>query len=221
MAENDETSPSPSAFEFGRNWLSYSERALDQEKVIQARKAFRTLFAGIDLHGRRFLDIGFGQGLPLFLAQEAGADVLGIDLDPLCAAALDATRRFFPVKEQPRILLVSILDPEFLNDQAAAGGFDIVHSWGVLHHTGQMWPAIRNAAALVRDGGYLIISVYNRHWTSPLWRVFKSIFHRLPRPLQDAVVSLLYPIFRWRARTLSQEETARGMDPDPGPGIDR
>jgi 2-polyprenyl-6-hydroxyphenyl methylase/3-demethylubiquinone-9 3-methyltransferase len=200
------------AFGFGRNWLSYSERALDQDKVKQARAAFGTLFQDIAMRDRRFLDIGFGQGLGLFLAQEAGADVLGIDVDPLCAAALDATHRFFPALKPPRIQLVSILDPNFLREQGAAGGFDIVHSWGVLHHTGQMWNAIRNAAALVKDDGIFVISIYNRHWSSPLWRIFKFIFNHLPRFLQEVSVAMLHPIFRMRARALAKEETSRGMD---------
>jgi 2-polyprenyl-6-hydroxyphenyl methylase/3-demethylubiquinone-9 3-methyltransferase len=199
-------------FGFGRNWLSYSERALDQEKVNRARQAFAALFEGIEVRDRRFLDIGFGQGLPLFLAQEAGANVFGIDVDSLCLAALAATHRFFPAAKLPRTQLISILDPNFVREQCAAGGFDIVHSWGVLHHTGQMWNAIGNAATLVKDGGILVISIYNRHWTSPFWRAFKFLFNHLAYPLQEGLVSVCYPLFKKRARALAREESTRGMD---------
>lgn len=61
-----------------------------------------------------------------------------------------------------------MLDTEFLG---SLGDFDIVYSWGVLHHTGDMWAALGNACSLVTPGGKLFISLYNdqgrasRMWT--------------------------------------------------------
>jgi SAM-dependent methyltransferase len=202
-------------FSFGANWLSYSSRSLDQSKIASAREAFQRLTQGIDLRGKRFLDIGFGQGIPLYLAQEAGAEVVGIDLDPICAEALNATARFFPEEPRPTVCIASILDDEFVARERASGDYDIVHSWGVLHHTGAMKHAFRNAAALVKENGVLIISIYNRHWTSPLWGSIKRLFNRLPPPLQEAAVSASYPLFYLRARRLNRPNEAaddRGMD---------
>src|SRR5207302_2415742 len=76
-------------------------------------------------------------------------------------ATLETLRQLPPVKE--------------------AGGFDIVHSWGVLHHTGAMNEAIPHAAALVRPGGYLVIAIYDSHWTSPIWRLIKRAYVLLPK----------------------------------------
>jgi SAM-dependent methyltransferase len=202
-------------FSFGKNWLSYSKIALDHSKIAAARKAFASLTCDIQLRGARFLDIGFGQGLSLFLAAEAGADVYGIDVDPLCGEAVAATHRFFPSTPPPRIAIASILDNEFVQEQLKNGGFDIVHSWGVLHHTGDMAKAFRNTATLVKPGGFLIISIYNRHWTSPLWRTVKYGFNEIPRFIQEAVVFALYPVFYFRARSLSGNDgqlATRGMD---------
>src|SRR2546430_15184752 len=100
-------------FSFGRNWLSYATTSLDQDKINSARQAFSILTRGIDLRGKRFLDIGFGQGLALFLAAEAGADALGIDVDPISSEALKATHRFFPSILLPHVQIASILDDEF------------------------------------------------------------------------------------------------------------
>jgi 2-polyprenyl-6-hydroxyphenyl methylase/3-demethylubiquinone-9 3-methyltransferase len=202
-------------FSFGRNWLSYSQSALDQDKIERAREAFGALTRGIELRGARFLDIGFGQGLPLFLAAEAGADAFGIDVDPVCGEALETTGRFFPSETVPRKKIVSILDDDFVRTQQSEGGFDVVHSWGVLHHTGNMAKAFRNAASLVKPGGFLIISIYNKHWSSPVWLAVKYLFNHVPRFLQKAMAWALYPLFRSRARALYDQEsvvTSRGMD---------
>jgi SAM-dependent methyltransferase len=202
-------------FSFGKNWLSFSEKTLNETRIASARAAFRSLFQGIEMNNARFLDIGFGQGLALFLAAELGAEVLGIDVDPLCLQALQRTQRFFRSIAVPPTRLVSILDDEFVRDQEAKGGFDVVHSWGVLHHSGDMLKAFRNAAVLVKKGGFLIISIYHKHWTSPLWRAAKFIFNHVPRLLQESIVLMLYPAFHLRARSLSGNDSplaSRGMD---------
>jgi SAM-dependent methyltransferase len=136
-------------------------------------------------------------------------------MDPLCREAAETTQRFFPSVPLPRITIASILDDEFVQKQNKNGGFDIVHSWGVLHHTGEMLKAFRNAAAVVKPGGFLIVSIYNRHWTSPLWRAVKYSFNHIPRFMQEGMVFALYPAFHWRARALSREDSqlaGRGMD---------
>lgn len=195
--------------------MSYSTRALDQRKITSAREAFRSLTEGIELHNARFLDIGFGQGLALFFAAKSGAEVFGIDVDPVCREAVAETHRFFPAKPLPKIQLVSVLDDEFVRKQQDVGGFDVVYSWGALHHTGHMIKAFRNAAAMVKDNGYLIISIYNKHWTSPLWHAVKYVFNRLPSVLQGAMVWSFYPLFYFRALSLARGNDSlalRGMD---------
>src|SRR4051794_2749542 len=190
-------------FSFGENWVSYSRGALNQEKVDSAREAFASLTRGIELQGARFLDVGFGQGLALFLATEAGARVYGIDVDPRCREALEALSRFFPTQPLPQIEIASILDDDYVREQQGTGGFDVIHSWGALHHTCDMQKAFRNVAALVKPGGFLIIAIYNRHWTSPWWNAVKHAFNRLSGFLQEAAVLAVYPFFYLRARSLS------------------
>src|SRR6185437_11910436 len=38
--------------------------------------------------------------------------------------------------------------------------YDVVHSWGVLHHTGDMWRAIRTSALRVKPNGIYAIAIY-------------------------------------------------------------
>ena len=50
------------------------------------------------------------------------------------------------------------MDDEYMNNLSL---FDIVYSWGVLHHTGDVWHAIENAASRVKPGGIFYIALYS------------------------------------------------------------
>ena len=138
-------------FDFGKNWIEYSSIALNHRKANQARYDFMELFKGIDLRGKLYLDIGFGQGLSLLTATECGAITFGIDVNPLCREALNISKKYFSnVKiKNSSIVIGSLLDQNSINklhklSPDENGLFDIVYSWGVLHHTGNMKKAMEN-----------------------------------------------------------------------------
>lgn len=215
--------PEPVQFDFGQNWKSFSASALDSAALEAARTGFHDLFAGVPLEGQSFLDIGFGQGLGLCLAHEAGAQVHACDINPKCVEALQSTARFFPDFPLSSLPLVvgSILEAgtieklQSLRAGPGQGGFDVVQSWGVLHHTGDMVTAIRNAASLVKPGGYLVLAIYNTHWSSPIWHAIKRAYVSVPVLLQRFLTALFVPIIFLakfavtRQNPLRQE---RGMD---------
>lgn len=184
------------SFDFGKNWLSFSRRALSQARIDAARKDFLLLFNSTPLVNKTFLDIGFGQGLACFFAQEAGADIYGCDINPLCKTALDETRRFFKGSRTFPLVIGSILSPQIQAtlEHFAPDGFDIVHSWGVLHHTGDMESAIAVSAGLVRKNGHLVLALYNRHWCGPVWRIFKKWYCKSPSILQKFLILFFIPV---------------------------
>jgi len=210
-------------FNFGRNWRDFSRNALSSERVEQARNDFDDLLSGVPLKRRSFLDIGFGQGLTLLLAASGGATVVGCDINPLCAEVLQENRkRYFPELNGRNIPIIvgSILDESVVEKlraaaPGAAGLYDIVHSWGVLHHTGNMKRAIEATASLVKPGGNLILAIYARHWSSPAWRAIKYSYVHCPALLQKLLVSAFYPIIyvaKWLVTRGRVTEKARGMD---------
>lgn len=209
-------------FDFGQNWANFSANAATGERVAQARSQFAELVAGIELKGRSFLDIGFGQGFSLLSARALGANVVGCDINPKCHEVLKHNRLHFadmgidPIPlEVGSILDNTTVDSLRSNDAAHGQGFDIVHSWGVLHHTGDMARAIGNAASLVRPGGYLVIAIYNRHWSSWAWLWIKAVYVHSPTWLQRALVAVLYPVIwlaKWAVTGTDPKHKRRGMD---------
>jgi 2-polyprenyl-6-hydroxyphenyl methylase/3-demethylubiquinone-9 3-methyltransferase len=202
-------------FAFGKNWQNYARYALTRARIEHARQAFQKLYASIDLHGKTFLDIGFGQGLALFFAREMGADVLGIDSDADNLVSCQHTSVFFQDQQIPHIRVASILDPAFVQEQLQRGQCDIVHAWGVLHHTGDMWQALYHAIQLVKDGGYLMIAIYNAHWSSPIWRLIKWSYNYAPDIVQQMLIVLFYPIIycaKWIVTGTNPKRKERGMD---------
>lgn len=208
-------------FDFGSNWLEYSQYALSERKIKEAQKNFEELTEGIQFYNKTFLDIGFGQGLTLLSAYQKGALVHGCDINFVCFEALQKTLNFFPEADLANIPLVlgSILDARIVKElQKKVGGngqFDIVHAWGVLHHTGSLKNAIYNSAYLVKPGGHLILAIYNRHWTSPLWERIKRLYCTLPTPAKKMMVVGFYPII-WTAKAMvigkNPKHKKRGMD---------
>src|SRR5271165_3467324 len=146
-------------FDFGENWQRFSHHALSVARVAQACTEFQELIAPIPLKGRSFLDIGFGQGLTLLAAASLGAHAIGCEISPKCSAALARNIRYFPDLEVlPCTVIGSILDSpvvEALFTANSSRPYDVVHSWGALHHTGNMRLAIEQASRLVAPEGYL------------------------------------------------------------------
>lgn len=109
---------------------------------------------------------------------------------------------------------MSILDEDFFN-KLSVKEYHVVHSWGVLHHTGNMNLAIKNAVKLVKPDVFFILAIYNRHWTSPIWKIIKIFYCMLPGVIQELILMLFQPIMKIRAKSTRSDEdvnTERGMD---------
>ena len=166
-------------FEFGDNWTRFLA-VLDEPRIAAAERALQAMLEMERLDGLSFLDVGSGSGLSSLAARRLGARVTSFDYDPQSVACTgELARRYFPGDPSWTIHRRSVLDRDAL---AALGTFDIVYSWGVLHHTGQMWDALQNVIAPVKPGGRLFIAIYNDTGTqSRRWRQIKRIYNGLPR----------------------------------------
>ena len=123
-------------YDFGRNWSEFAEK-LTPAAISQAETALTRLIKSPA--NNTFLDIGCGSGLHSLAALRLGvARVVAFDYDE---DSVETTRRVlteFNDRAEWEVTQGDILAPS----NSITGLFDIVYSWGVLHHTGAMWQAI-------------------------------------------------------------------------------
>ncbi len=178
-------------FEFGRNWSAFLS-VLDDERIATAVQSLRTMLECESLAGRSFLDIGSGSGLFSLAARKLGARVHSFDFDSNSfACTQELKRRYFSDDADWRVEQGSALDAGYV---ASLGTFDVVYSWGVLHHTGKMWQALENAVIPTTPGGKLFIAIYNDTGSQARrWHWIKRTYCRLPRLLKTpfAVAAIL------------------------------
>ena len=169
-------------FEFGKNWESFLGK-LNNERISISQSSLSGMLEETSLSGKSFLDVGSGSGLSSLAAKNLGANVTSFDFDESsvwCTSELK--NRYYSSDKSWTIMQGSALDSEFLLE---LGRFDIVYSWGVLHHTGKMWAAIDNCLHLVKDDGKFFIAIYNDQGIkSHFWWIVKWLYNKLPRILR-------------------------------------
>lgn len=204
-------------FAFGRNWASYAE-GITQNEVDAAEAGLSRLLGGARLDGRRFLDIGCGSGLHSLAALRLGAsEVVATDIDPDSVATTRAVlERHAGGGWRTKEISVFDLSPE------TYGRFDVVYAWGVLHHTGDMVRAIRQASSLVAENGEFVFALYRRIWMDEFWRREKRWYAYASPRAQARARAVYVALFRLGLRLTGRRfadyvagyRSNRGMDYD-------
>jgi SAM-dependent methyltransferase len=175
--------PDSVRFAFGENWQRFLT-VLDEDRISEAERSFKSMLGHDRLDGLRFLDIGSGSGLSSLVAIRLGAErVHSFDFDPQSVACtIELKRRFFPDAAGWTIEAGDASDELYMR---SLGEFDVVYAWGVLHHTGEMWTSLEHACSAVAPGGRLWISIYNdQGLQSRIWRRIKRTYNRLRPPFR-------------------------------------
>lgn len=185
-------------FGFGRNWADFA-RVVDDERILEAEGSLKQMLDVEDLSGLRFLDIGSGSGLfSLAAARLGAAQIHSFDFDADSVRTTETLKsRYFSDAPHWTVERGSVLDQSYIE---SLGKWDVVYAWGVLHHTGDMWTAVTNAASAVAPNGKFFVSLYTDQGVrSRMWRVVKRVYNRLPTALRAPYVVLVMLPFEVRA----------------------
>jgi 2-polyprenyl-3-methyl-5-hydroxy-6-metoxy-1,4-benzoquinol methylase len=140
-------------FEFGNNWLSFLKHISD-ESISSAKNNICLWLDNEDLSEQRILDIGCGSGIHSFAFWKLGVkEIISFDFD---SNSVKATLILWETAGRPdnwKVFQGSVLDDVFL---IGLGKFDIVYSWGVLHHTGDLWNSVLNSISFCTHNNSIV-----------------------------------------------------------------
>ncbi len=146
-------------FSFGKNWESFL-KTISEDSIAAATEDIEKWLGPNSVKGRTVVDIGCGSGIHSLVFYLKGARaVMSFDVD---VHSISATRSVWEQAGGPinwKVQHGSIMDGAFVE---SLGKYDIVYSWGVLHHTGSMWAAIEKSLELVKHGGLYWIAIYKK-----------------------------------------------------------
>ena len=180
-----------SHFKFGENWADYA-RTITKEKIAVAIQEISVLLDMDSLEGKTFLDVGCGSGIHSLAALALGAKkVIALDIDPDSVKTTHDVLSKNSVNNNWECFELSVFELDALK----LGKFDVVYSWGVLHHTGDLWRAVEKTAFLVQDSGFLAIAIYIKTPFCWVWKWEKRLYSKFPRFLQKICLNFFASVW--------------------------
>lgn len=223
MNDFDDQIKGKKRFKFGKNWQSYLKH-LNQEKINNSKDSILKFLNKKTLKGKTFIDVGSGSGLSSLSARLLGAKVHSFDFDTESVASTQYLKdKYFKGDNSWTVEQGSAIDSEYMKQLST---YDIVYSWGVLHHTGNMQRGLELVEKIVKpNGGLLYLALYNdQGFSSKAWTLVKKTYVKSPFVLKQLIILLSYfriwgpptikdfirikPFDTWRKRKLD-----RGMSP--------
>jgi ubiquinone/menaquinone biosynthesis C-methylase UbiE len=129
-------------------------------------------------HGKKVLEIGVGAGTDFLQWIRAGAQAYGIDLTPEAIENTKSRLELYQLKAAD----LRVADAE--NLPYPDNFFDLVYSWGVIHHSPNTQRCLEEIIRVTRPGGSVKIMVYNRHSLYAAYLYFRFAIMR-GRPFQS------------------------------------
>ena len=177
-------------FSFGKNWISYSKN-ITKKNISNSEKDLK-FFLKNNIKNKDFLDIGCGSGLSSFAARNLRANVTSYDKDFFSTKCTKELKKKY-CKNDKKWKILNYGDVLNSNFCKRLGKFDIIYSWGVLHHTGNQKKALENIFFNSKKGSIFFIALYNDQGTkSKNWKIIKYTYNFLRFwPIQVIFASLI------------------------------
>lgn len=219
----ENTYTSDAHFSFGKNWQNFL-KTLDDDQIKKAEESLADFLGGAkNIKSKTFVDIGCGSGLFSLAAIRLGAlNVVSVDIDDFSINCVHYLKEKEGNPSNWKIIKGSVLNKDFIK---SLGQFDIVYSWGVLHHTGNMYEAIKNVAGLLKSDGVFYLAIYNDNkkrcieGTSKFWHKAKRLYNSSGLFIKKTLLYLYMSyfifglIFSWKnpIKYIRKYRSARGM----------
>ena len=136
---------------------SQLEAFVHQARARYALEPYIADFAGFETSsGRVVLEIGVGLGADHVRFAQAGADLHGCDLTARALAHTASRMHLFGY--QGKLVRADAEQLPYRDGQ-----FDIVYSWGVIHHSSNTERAASEIRRVLRRGGEARVMIYHKH----------------------------------------------------------
>jgi ubiquinone/menaquinone biosynthesis C-methylase UbiE len=148
-------------------FAAMEEYKYSQEPEIQAFAQFSRY------HGKKVLEAGVGAGTDFLQWVRCGARAYGIDLTESAIIQTSERLKIYGLQAE------ELQQADCENLPYPDNSFDLVYSWGVIHHTPSPKKALSELVRVTKPGGELKVMVYNRHSLVAFYRWWQMALLKL------------------------------------------
>ena len=182
-------------------WTKYVPKIEEQKEFLKKHVGLK------NIRGKKILDAGCGTGVAAVCFKLLGAkEVVGIDISE---GSLKTARELAKKNK----VKVKFMKKDLLNLHME-GDFDIVHSFGVLHHTADCKKSFDNLVPLLKPDGKFYVALYLKTGLTFLQQGARKFLRLFPKSMWIPIAKLINGFF-----VRGTKRTSRGFQ-DEGDMVD-
>jgi ubiquinone/menaquinone biosynthesis C-methylase UbiE len=153
--------------------------------ITRKQHHLHLIFGEEKIKGKCIVDCGSGSGITSLAFRKLGAaHVIGLDQSQNDVNFATQKAQEYGVSNCS-FWVKNLLDEQSLTTDLPFKTFDIVYSFGVLHHTSDPQKAFRNIAKLMKDDGLLCVGLYLKTPLTSFFDILGKLYRKSPPFIQD------------------------------------